>query len=278
MNAKESVSAADHGPSFVRLLPIEPLFAFGIRWAPDGSRLSFEDFDGDNSQFHVYLIAADGTGTYHRLATIGSEAGGGWSPDGNTIAFYGGESYKGPHRLYLTQSAGGTPRAVTADTLALDAEGADLEWSPDGRHIVFVGPQALGAAFGSDIYIVAADGTGLRNLTGSPPFTTNTEPRWSPDGRRIAFICSIPLDQDSNLGDVCAVAPDGGPVVKLTDSPATTEGLHWSPDGSRLVFARPDSTDRFLGRPDLFVMNADGSGLVRLTRSPDDEESPSWGR
>jgi TolB protein len=54
--------------------------------------------------------------------------------------------------------------------------------SPDGRKIVF-GIEDDDPA--GEIYVMNADGTGLKRLTTSPG--VDTDPSWSPDGRRIAF-------------------------------------------------------------------------------------------
>src|SRR5918911_4964518 len=56
------------------------------------------------------------------------------------------------------------------------------EWSPDGTRIAFVTYRDGDA----DIYAVAPDGSGARNLTFS--YTYDVDPAWSPDGKRIAFV------------------------------------------------------------------------------------------
>jgi tricorn protease-like protein len=55
--------------------------------------------------------------------------------------------------------------------------------SPDGHEIAFAW-DANGKNF--DIYLIHADGTGLKRLTDSPD--PEFSPAWSPDGRQIAFV------------------------------------------------------------------------------------------
>ena len=50
-------------------------------------------------------------------------------------------------------------------------------WSPDGQKVAFDG--------NGDLYVMNADGSGLRRLTRNP--ACDRGPAWSPDGRKIAF-------------------------------------------------------------------------------------------
>ena len=55
-------------------------------------------------------------------------------------------------------------------------------WSPDGRQLVFQSERTGRTA----LYVINADGTGVRRLTWSD--ADNTHPAWSPDGTTIAFL------------------------------------------------------------------------------------------
>jgi Tol biopolymer transport system component len=259
-------------------LPTGSLSPFNLRWSPDGSRLSFTDFAiDDDARDHVYLTNADGSGRPRRLARVGNEDAGAWAPDGRRLVFTGSPGSFGLGRLYLTDISGTAPRPLTPDSSVIVTEQGETEWSPDGSKIAFVGPHPFGEEFGTDIYVIGATGTGLLNLTHSPPFSSNRRPRWSPDGQRIAFLCSE-VDPQGSVGDLCTVAADGSSLSNLTHALATYEDLGWSPDGTKIVFIGPDPSERLFGDNDLFVMNADGSGIVRLTHSPNFEQSPVWSR
>ncbi len=54
-------------------------------------------------------------------------------------------------------------------------------WSPDGKQLVFTG--YVGGF--SDLFIVNADGSGLKRLTNDR--YADLHPAWSPDGKSIAF-------------------------------------------------------------------------------------------
>jgi TolB protein len=86
-----------------------------------------------------------------------------WSPDGSRLLV----EWQG--RLVVVRPDGGGERTIVS--LSRDAHGA-LEdpqpaWSPDGRWMVFCQVRAGGLGQ-SDIWLVGADGRGLRRLTRSP--------------------------------------------------------------------------------------------------------------
>ena len=180
-------------------------------------------------------------------------------------------------------------------------------WSPDGSTIAFT----RGDLSERDIYVVNADGSGLRRVTS----TSGDEemPTWSPDGQRLAFdrfnVSYDPVEVTSGIGIVDA---DGSNQVLLpnTDSGSMPD---WSPDGTTIAFVlfkniwlmRPDGSDQrqltsgpYLESPgwapdgkrlaaasfppmsipglrDIYVVDADGSGLAKLTDTENNGE-PTW--
>jgi Tol biopolymer transport system component len=256
-------------------LPIGSLSPSEPQWSPDGTQLSFQDFDLEDFGDHIYLLDSDGRSPPQRLAQIGTERDAAWSPDGSRVAFIGAAQFGDPERVYVTDRNGNSPLPVSPSGLEPEFAGRDLDWSPDGSRIVFSAAHPLGQDFGSDLYLVRADGNGLVNLTASPPFSSNVRPHWSPDGRLIAYTCSD-VDRDGTIGDICTIPAEGGRRTNVTNDLEFYFDFGWSPDGSRLVFARPGQEDDFM--EDLFIINADGTGLVHLTRSAADESMPAWSR
>ena len=127
---------------------------------------------------------------------------------------------------------------------------ASPAWSPDSRRLAFRWNDA-GWPF-RDIWIVEADGSGLRRLTDlrrthpapEPPAGTSTdalaaqaaaraaggvsEMAWLPDGGGLLFTAR---------GHLYRVALDGGPPVALPPGDGVSD-LALSPDGTRLAFLR----------------------------------------
>jgi Tol biopolymer transport system component len=164
--------------------------------------------------------------------------------------------------IFIVSSAGGAATRLTRH------RGADSNptLSPDGRRIAFESNRHGNwrSYKDSDVYVMRADGTGVRELTFSNAF--DGDPAWSRTNR-IAFE-----SERTGNADVWVVDPDGSNETQLTTSKAFDGDPAWSPDGAKIAFtSQRDNGDR-----EIYVMNADGSGTTRLTNSPGFDENPSW--
>jgi cysteine-rich repeat protein len=116
-----------------------------------------------------------------------------------------------------------------------------------------------------DIWVMAPDGTGLRNLTESPE--DEYEPQWSPDGKRIVFRRG-----DGKERELWVMNADGSNQKRLTVNEAEDEEPSFSPDGLRIAF----ESDRE-GAKDVFVMHANGGAPMNLTSDPTlEQHEPAW--
>jgi Tol biopolymer transport system component len=123
-------------------------------------------------------------------------------------------------------------------------------WSPDSRRIVF-SAEHDGQ---SDLAVMAADGTGRRQLTSTP--AEENAPAFSPDGTRIAFE----TNRDGNF-EIYVMDANGRNPRRISNDPGEDRAPAWAPDGSHLAFL---SDRAHAGRFDLYTMRADGTDLVRL--------------
>ena len=130
----------------------------------------------------------------------------------------------------LAKSDEGTHPFSVHDMLAMDRIG-DPQVSPDGKWIVFTLRETdLDANKGkTDLWLVGADGNGLRRLTSHPSGDWN--PRWSPCGKRIWFLSSR-----SGSSQVWRIPVDGGEAVQITDLPLDVGNLVVSPKGKNIAF------------------------------------------
>jgi hypothetical protein len=125
------------------------------------------------------------------------------SPDFSTVAFRVGD------RLLRIADV---ERSTSID-ISLSAH--SLSWSPDGRFL------AVGSNLPSEIYVVRADGSGLRKVA------DGTYPSWSPDGERLAFV-AIP--------NIAIVERDGTGRRTVWQTAGWSGPAAWSPAGDRLAF------------------------------------------
>ena len=116
-----------------------------------------------------------------------------WSPDGTRIAFSSFRFDVGNSELYAMDADGNNLTRLAKH------EWHDVlpSWSPDGRKIAFGSYRDGGFNDPEHIFVMNADGTGRRNLTGDTGLTNNRFPTWSPDGRKIAFQSQRFFAQDA---------------------------------------------------------------------------------
>src|SRR5437660_303861 len=158
------------------------------------------------------------------------------------------QAYQYQHRLTNTNTGLPIPTSYPA-------------WSPNGAQIAFDNSE--------DVYVMSADGSGLRQLTNSAGSGTDFV-AWSPDGRKILF----------QRDGIYVMNADGSGVHNLTNDGAVNRFVPganaWSPDGSKIAFKsdRDGGVDHSL---QIYVMNADGTGAHNLTRSsPVVDRLPAW--
>ena len=92
-------------------------------------------------------------------ALQGRQLNGERSPDGRWIAYTERPGGTAAAQVFLLRADGKAHQLTHLETAALDPT-----WSPDGRRIAF----ASNGREGSDIFVMGANGTGVRWLTGTP--------------------------------------------------------------------------------------------------------------
>ncbi|NKB72326.1 MAG: hypothetical protein GKR89_35055 [Candidatus Latescibacteria bacterium] len=132
-------------------------------WSPDGGRIAYAA-GGD-----LHLIGADGTGMQALIEGEGINGVPSWSPDGARIVFQAQpEPAAKISLLRILDVSSGAVRPL--------GKGFRADWSPDGRRLAVERMEEEGD--NREIYIVAADGSGLRNLSNND--AKDEYPAWRP--------------------------------------------------------------------------------------------------
>jgi TolB protein len=206
------------------------------------------------------------------------------SPDGATLVFSSNRS--GRQALWLAAPDGSNPR-ILFDEPRSGTEPGTAQWSPNGKTILFgMRPAGSTDEDESEIYLIGADGRGLKRLTSVPG--DDSHPHWSNDGKQIFFNSAratpdLSADWSKQWIDIYSMTADGGDVRKLTDCRSVCTYPVPSPDGRmiayRYVIATPGLTwelDPGARNSEVFVSGVDGANPVNVSNSGAYDGWPMW--
>jgi Tol biopolymer transport system component len=219
---------------------VPDLLATDIDWSPDGSLLAIvggvETASGlgvkdglQDARIHLYAPSSDAVRTLDE--TLGAYQLT-WSPDGERIAYAGGEGPADdsqPQVLRIIQVQTGLQEVITSGFRAV--HGIGPVWSPDGKTIVYQRVMATSSERHEVVLVTPGDGSapiGLAREVVIRPDDTGLglfpyRVSWSPDGRYLLYLSW----SDRNAGTLertsFAVVPRdlSAPSVLLAD----TEGI-----------------------------------------------------
>ena len=229
-----------------------------LAWSPDGTRLAFVRTGGEFPPDNIFVVDIR-TGHVTQLTTQTSQYEGSpaWSPDGSRIAF-ARRGANGSWEIYTMRPDGTDVGQLTHG----GGNHGEPAWSPDGTRIAFTATAAPDSG-GTDVYVMQADGTGVRRVTATPTLF-ESDPQWTPDGSRLSFLVHGPDDRPPDR--ILSVGEDGSDARTIhVCGRGCGEILDyaWAPDGRQILFTviTADTGNAVSRR--LYVMAADGTG-VRL--------------
>ncbi len=231
-------------------------------------QLAFTKWDG--GQHNLYVADTNGN---NEQFVFGRAAGPSWTPDGQTIFFFGEEGvdrqsiegveyvFDGVSNGVIALDASPLPENVSQAQLfqGLDWKQGSARWtnvSPDGQMIAF------DARPGGDyrIYFLGtADNQQFRfEIIGE-------QADWAPNSEQVVYRSG----RDGKTGIWISNRDDSGHTL-LTNG-GSDSFPSWSPDGRTIAFSRDEG-----GNVDIYTINVDGTNLQRLTDAQGPDTLPEY--
>jgi Tol biopolymer transport system component len=142
-------------------------------------------------------------------------------------------------------------------------------YSADGRSLAFAAAGGELEPNTSHIYVIGADGTGVRQLTSGHNYDSN--PSFSPDGGEIVFDRQAGTSRTPHL---YIVEVGSGEVRRVTSGSAAEYEPSFTADGRRIVFAGTANSDGGKNRSAILWVGVDGHNLRILIDTPRNDSEP----
>ena len=193
--------------------------------SPNGLDIAFDRFDLSGRLTGIWMIHRGSVIHYViRLTTTPKSFAGGdqapsFSPDGQEVVFARDRlENEGDGALGIVKVDGTGLRQIPTGLVHVNCP----SFSPDGNKILFDSPAQDGA---QNIYVIGADGKGLKALTSETKPDEASNPAWSPDGTKIVFTQFH--GGDDFVGLVVMNADGSDPIVTWHPTPKTDNFPDW---------------------------------------------------
>jgi TolB protein len=272
-------------------------------FSPDGTKIIFqaEEKNTGNPFYQIFVMDLETRKVTRVSPGVGRTTCGYFRPDGKKVIFASShgdpdarkrqeaeialraeEAKKGaprrryswdfdPHmKIYEANPDGTDIKCLTPNATAYTAEGS---YSADGTKIVY----SSGPAGNVELYIMNADGTGARQITGGKTKCYNGGPFLSPDGTRVIFRADR---KEKDRLQLYVINVDGTGEKALTSD---DKWVYWAPfwykDGKHIIYTAADHSNELV-RPnyDLYWMALDTGKVTRITFAPGQDVLPVFDR
>jgi Tol biopolymer transport system component len=277
------------------LLPPSSVRDYDAAFSTDGKWIVFtSERDGpSDGQADIWRVHPDGTGLERLTRDTSMEDAGVLSPDGSKLAYVSTLGGARTANIWVMDLKTRKARNLTGDGSKNPPTTMNgyfrPAWSADGQWIAFSsdrGEKWIGAETGAgaghshptSLYVMKADGSGLRRITNKPGMAYGT-PRWFADGKKlIAYVLTArdtfsarmhgagiaALNSTSQIVEIDVAT---GTETAVTSGPALKVNPQTLPDGRLGYVIKGTPKDG----PKVGIVYSDGK------RGPEGEvRSPSW--
>jgi Tol biopolymer transport system component len=166
----------------ITTLPADATEDHAPRFSPDGRRIVFTRFNGDQDFGNSALFSVDLGGRHVRQLTSFTIGAGDadWSPDGTRIVFEASPNATSRGDVYVIRANGKQPRNLTRNPPTNGS--ADPVWAPDGTKILFLQGIAQAGDFVLGLATMNPDGTNRHFISANP--IESHQPDWQTIGHR----------------------------------------------------------------------------------------------
>lgn len=173
-----------------------------------------------------------------------------WSPDGQWIAFDGGEPLSQQTDIFIIRPNGSDLKQLTNNLIGE----SHLDWSPNGKSLVFTYDNHVQP---TDLALINVENNSLTLITNTEGYESH--PSWSPDSNQIAYLYA---DNNNSPLELWIMDSDGKNSRRVIDHPIAFGRLSWSPDGEYIAFISGDISEDC---GEIYMVRPNGSDLSRLT-------------
>jgi len=202
-----------------------------IFWSPDGKWILFEmDKDG-NERYQLYLISPDGSRTVQLTDKPDMiHAFGGWSKDGQTMAFSSNERNEAFFDIYTMDLNSKEKKLVYQKDTFLSTFG----FSPDDKYLVI---KENITNLNSDLYLLEVGQTAPRHLTPHQDDADYSFVSWTPDSRGFYLTA----DEKKDFINMAFYDVKGKKLKYIENQKRDIEELTVSQDGRLLAYVENDN-------------------------------------